>query len=124
MLRRCLPWHAHLQRLGFVASEYGSLADWRALRHLLGVPELSISIAPYWSSVGSSWQLGFRADDSVGVCSAGWSGTATMLRLAELLGELPPDTRIELFSTPARTCTVADVTWLREYTGRDVMLRA
>ena len=121
---RKAPWYAQLRRLGFVASEYGSLADWRALRQQLGVPELSIAIAPYWSPLGSSWQLGFRADDSVGVCSAGWNGTATMLRLAELLGELPADTRIELISTPARACTDADVTWLREYTGRDVMLRA
>lgn len=114
------PWHAQLALLRFTAMEYGSLADWRALRKALDVPELSIAIAPYWSNVATSWELGFRADDSVAVRSAGWSGEATMLRLAELLGELPVGTRIELVSTPARTMTAADVTWLREYTGRDV----
>ncbi len=119
------PWHAHVELLRFVAPEYGSLADWRALRKALDVPELSIAIAPYWTNLASSWELGFRADDSVVVRSAGWNGDATMLRLAELLGELPADTRIALASTPERTMTDADVTWLREYTARDVgMLRA
>jgi hypothetical protein len=117
---RIAPWHAQLARLRFTASEYGSLADWRALRKALDVPEVSIAIAPYWTELASSWELGFRADDSVAVRSAGWHGDATMLRLAELLGELPVDTRIELVSTPARAMTDADVTWLREYTGRDV----
>jgi hypothetical protein len=116
------PWHAHLELLRFTATEYGSLADWRALRKGLDVPELSIAIAPYWSSLASSWELGFRADDSVVVRSAGWFGEATMLRLAELLGELPADTRIGLATTPARTMTDADATWLREYTGRDVAM--
>ena len=116
------PWQEQLELLRFTAMEYGSLADWRALRVALDVPELSIAITPYWTDLASAWELGFRADDSVVVRSAGWSGEATMLRLAELLGELPADTRIGLASTPVRTMTDADVTWLREYTGRDVAM--
>jgi hypothetical protein len=114
------PWRAGLQRLGFVALEYGSLADWRALRARCGVPELSIAFAPYWSFVASSWQFRFRADDSVAVRLAAWHGAATMLRLAEQLGELPPDTRIVLESSSTRVITDADVTWLRDYTGRRI----
>ena len=119
-----VPWAAQLRRLRFFGLEYQSIADWRALRVRLGVPELSIAIAPYWMELAGSWELGFRADDSVVVRSAGFDGRATMLRLAELIGELPESTPIELISTRARDMTEADVTWLRDYTGRNVMLRA
>ena len=114
------PWR--VQRLLFVEREYGSLADWRSLRAQLDVPELGIAIAPYWMDVASSWELGFCADDSVTVRGGNWHTEATILRLAELLGELPPPTRIRLVSTPTREMTATDVTWLREYTGRDVGL--
>lgn len=119
---KTIPWHVHVRLLRFVGLDYGSLADWRALRAQLGVPELSIATAPYWSQLATSWELGFRADDSVVARAPGFDGRSTMLRLAELIGELPPSTRIALASTAARTMTDAEVAWLRDYTGRDVML--
>jgi uncharacterized protein (TIGR02996 family) len=119
MLRKA-PWRDHLERLVFVAAEYGSLADWRALRKRLEVPELAIAIAPYWSDLASSWEIGFRADESVAVRGADFHADTRMLPLAELLGQLPDDTRIELVSTRNRDFDDADATWLREYTGRAV----
>jgi hypothetical protein len=114
------PWWPTLRHLAIVGPDYGSLADWRARRAELGVRELSIAISTYWNPLASSWQLGFTADDRVVVRSAGWSGSATLLRLAELLGELPQRTPIALESTPLRTFTDDDATWLRDYTGRTV----
>lgn len=111
------PWRAHLARVVFVASEYGALSDWRALRVALGVPELAVTVASHNDEL--SWEIGFRADDSVAVRAGGYFAT-TAMRLAELLGELPKEARITLASSAARVMTDTDVTWLRDYTDRAV----
>ena len=108
-----------LQRLVVVTPAYDAISDGGALRDRLGVPELAVAARDPATGRAAGWEIGFRADRVV-VRSEAFHTETTMVRLAELVRQLPPDVPITLASTPLRLVAKDDVVYLREATGREV----
>lgn len=107
-------WWRQLACLGFTGvDDPGALADWHGLRARLGVPELAITTG--------GWRLGFTAEETVSVRWGAWHANGSLPGLAELAASLA---KVALVSTRERVFTANDVAWLRDRTGRDIMLRA